>query len=847
MRSDVNLYGKPKITAYLQHADFDETESATDDAATTADSTGSIGGDITEITRFTLTDVDFVQGSLVFRHGTSASGEITIGAAIAGSCNFSLRNDDGKFDEWEWRNSIIDITLDFNGKKAYMGYYYIVSHTTTGNVIKVEALDALKIMDVHMLYEVGIQWPIDAISAINKLVNYGLDTPLTIKGFDNLPNVMLYDPGNDRMTNRDALSYIVQLLGKYVTMRGQSKDSSYVSFDWYDSESRYDAGVTFDHDLQTNAITVTGVNIMADDDDSIIVQRGEDGYRLDISDNPFIVKDNIEVIADLIGAAAIGLGFVPGSFTVEANARIEAGDAIAITTAEMAGINTLATNLTYRPYSVRESITADAPSVEGDLQISIADYVRKVVKSEVKKYADGIGGRGGLSLDQLYKELRPSDWLTLPNAGLNECYILWLIPEHTYQVIGLTAITSDQKVNIEVGTIEAGSFRAMYSGTASKGYYNNAYTSGSLYADDFGNLTSDGFCQVVMRAYVDSGYISRIDTQYQLGPRAYAEQAGCVEIVSGSTKTTVKSKDCLFLMYNNVVKHAFITETYLPSLIVARGCVGSSDMSNLIGCELLDATDKVTLKSCRALEYAGINLDPSGDINLLDTFVGCESITTFQKLELKTDSSITLQSTCASMTNLRSIGDIVAGGRLEAYGTFSSCVKLARVGNIVADDAAKYSSDTRAMFSGCTRLTRTGDISIGKLSRCSRMFELCHSLQASNIKTLTDTGEIAALYSGCASILTITITISGDNVKFGDDCFAGCTSLKRLAINSDGWSGSSINLADSSLLTRENVVNLFTALPTAGGSYTITLNSTAKSRLSETEIAIATDKGYTVV
>ena len=128
---------KPKIRAFIT------------DAANIEDETAS--------GRINITEDDLVSNSLVFNSATSNSGEITVGAAIISGCNFTLLNDSGKFTGYNWTNTVVSIDLIYNDStRVYMGYYYIVSHRESGKTIRVEALDAFKIMDIHQLYEVGI-------------------------------------------------------------------------------------------------------------------------------------------------------------------------------------------------------------------------------------------------------------------------------------------------------------------------------------------------------------------------------------------------------------------------------------------------------------------------------------------------------------------------------------------------------------------------------------------------------------------------------------------------------------------------------------------------------------------
>ena len=371
MRTEKDYAGiKPRISGYLR--------------GITSETTGN---------RIDLSDSDFVYNSLTFRHGTSDSNEITVGAAIIGSCNFTLWNDSGKFDNWDWINSAIEISLIFGSETVYMGSYVIVSHTESGHNIKVEALDWMKVLDEHNLGECGVTWPIDAVALINKIVTTGIQN-MKVSGLDGLEGVSLADPGDNTMTNRDALAYAAQCLGRYAVMRTDEKlATATIYFEWYDPAASYNAGTTFNHQLRTDDVTVTGVIVTASDDETT-EERGGAGYRLNIADNPFISPDNISTIADRINSAVSGLTFRPGNFALSSNPRIEAGDVINIST-DKGTISTLATNVVYKPSQTKESVTADAAAADSDLQIKSKAYINKVIRDQLNNPSSDLGSAIG--------------------------------------------------------------------------------------------------------------------------------------------------------------------------------------------------------------------------------------------------------------------------------------------------------------------------------------------------------------------------------------------------------------------------------------------------------------------
>jgi len=821
-----DLTGKPTITAYITHAELNEGEDVTAE-------------------KINLTEADFVANSLTFREATSNSGEITVGAAIISSFNFSLWNDGGKFNNWNWTNTIIDITITVNGVDAYMGYFYIVSHETVGDIITIEALDPLEIMDTHKLYEVGIQWPIDAVSAITALVNYGFSESITIRGLDNVKNIMLYDPEDDTMTNRDAISYIAQMLGKYVLFRGKSRADSYLYFGWYDvTLAPYNVGVTFDHKLNTEDVTVTGVHVEADDRETT-ADRGSEGYVINITDNPFITKDNIEAVANSVSGAVTGLTFRPGSFTVSTTPKIEAGDSLKITTREETDIIVLATTVTYKPSNVKEAITSDADTGGSDLMVNLEKFIRRVARSEAKKYAGGSGAGGGLSVDAIYKELRPADWLELPQCKVNELYMLWLIPEHTYK--GIT-FESTSGAKVEIGTIENGAFVPMYEGVVGDNV-NTRLFSTTVYADDYNNNTSEGFCQAVVRLTDETGAGIGVSTSYTIGPTmpVSGKCYGCPEIRTGST-VSASSVDMLFITRDNVSESELfpgITD-YEGTVLVARGYRPSSYATSLIACDTLTnvtSGGSGAFKGLTSLECAGYKNTGSGNsLYISNMFENCSNISAFVEMDFGSASYISAEYAFSGCTRLRVFGDMVADS-VDIDKAFMNCTNLRQVGKLIANTGRLSLDNT---FENCSNLIRVGEMS-GQIKYCDYTFNNCKKLKSVKIGNIISE-TVTGLFTNCEMLELIEIGVGAGSLTFDDTCFSGCSQLQRLIFNNVGsWTGCNINLADSYRFPRESFVYMMNSMPATTAGYTITLNSTAYRDLTDEDKAIATDKGYSVI
>ena len=798
-----------------------------------------------------LSNSDFVANSLKFRSASSESNEITVGAAIIGSCNFKLWNDTGKLDGFAWTNATVDVTLKFSDEaktEIYMGKYFIVSHTVSGQTVSVESLDNLKILDEHMLYELNVDWPIDAVDLARQLVLFGTSN-FFIEGLTDVDRgILLYDPGFDTMTNREALSYVAQMLGKYVAVKHNSETDNVADFRWYNTETVHDMGTTFDHQLRTGDITVTGVTVIADDTDDTTEERGDDTYKLIISDNPFIDADNVSTVADRIYAAVNGLTFRPGDFTISSTPALEAGDTVTITTAEEVGIKTIATNVTYCPSSVKMRVTADAEAADGDLQITRATYIRRVIKDSVKKYSGGAGVGGGLDPDSIYKLIRPTDWLEMPRPASNQAYLLYLITSGDTENIGLSFTQSTtSEIKVDTGTIDSGRFVSMTSDiVGAYGLESKAWVK-SIYSATYGNETSDGFCQVMVR--VSGENITRISAQINMGSGLFGAYMSPVELRTNgiqapnwSSGGTLDLADDGIMFMTSDAKDASVrvgAATYIARGFDTVQTRGVSDNEGFA--TSLITTDAVKLyrinsgasgfKNCSNLKYCkatitnddinALGLSGSEIVDMNETFSNCQNLIETEDIDIY-DSTLALYT------------------YVDASSMFYNCSALMKPGALLTGWIlyADY------MFKDCGSLMNfTKDkIKAKQITKCTGMFENCSALRSVSVENIN--AEMTDIFKNCANLQIVNLVLLG-NAKFTDTTFAGCSKLKRLAV-SGTWRGGNINLSDASSMTRSALVTLFDSLPSVTDTATITLHSSAYRRLSDDDIAVATGKGYTV-
>ena len=824
-----------------------------------------------------ISDSDFVYNTLTIRQATSDADEITVGAAIISSCNFTLWNDSGKFSGWDWTNSAIELYLEFGNETVYIGSFVIISHTESGNTIKVEALDWLKVFDSHELGECKMNWPIDAVDAVNTILTTGVKN-MEVSGLDNAEGIMLTDPGDDSMTNRDALSYIAQCLGRFVISKTDDETKKVtLNFGWYDTANAYDAGTTFSHQLRTDSVKVTGVEVTTGDGKTTEKRGTTTGYVAIISDNPFISSKNIVAIADRIAASILGLEFRPGDFALLSNVRIEAGDAITISTREESNIITLATDVTYKPSQIKESVIAHAEEADGDLQIKKAAYVRRVINNELNnpnsdlsKAISGSGGEGGgRTPEEAYADTRPDDWLVMPEPRYdNDIYLLYSAYEGVYSPVLIYAYTSTkaESVKFEIGTSdETGAFVSNISQTvesdSSASSKNSVHTwEYNITEDLLSDVLSDGNRQCIIKISATS--LTRLDVKagspYN-GERYnvdIVEFCGAASLISdldmpGSLLYfTLRGENSLQAISStssssaslSTLRELLVVRELNTSNFAARGL--SSAFSNcyaLISVPKFDATNATDVShmfsNCYNLEYFDGLENVSDGINMYNMFAFCRRLSTFPD-NIGIEHASNVSNMFYNCESLKTIPDLNIDIATSASQMFYQCYNIETVGNI----SMKSCTSSAYMFKSCQNLETIGTIEAGSSIDMSGMFSNCINIKHSPAINFSSATSISSIFDGCSSMRAVEIDGISGSASINAQSFA-CSNLRSITFkNAETWQGGNITLTTSHLDTAA-AVKLFESLPAISTAKYIKLSLSA---LTDEQKAIATDKGWTV-
>lgn len=344
-------------------------------------------------TQLPLTMNDFMAYSI--DEATSSAGKFEVGTAVIKEYTATLNNLDGKFDKYDFEGAnivaVVGLRLeDGTWEKLNKGTYRVVSAKTSEITINIKAYDSMLFFDVPYSTST-LAYP----ATINQIVaeacqKCGMTYDASTVEMGNY--LIKEKPDAESLTFRDIISYCAQIMGCYARIDHLDK----LSFGWYAFESyekMYDGGI-FDRDnpystgndldggnfinylsgdsldggtfedmgkyhhfynlssqtIHTDDITITGIVVSAkgkSSEDTESFMMGNEGYALEISDNPLIQIGAVMTVAQHLGEKLIGNTFRSLSITCRSDPSIEAGDAAMITDHKDRSYQTVITNTTF--------------------------------------------------------------------------------------------------------------------------------------------------------------------------------------------------------------------------------------------------------------------------------------------------------------------------------------------------------------------------------------------------------------------------------------------------------------------------------------------------------------------
>lgn len=189
---------------------------------------------------------------------------------------------------------------------------------------------------------------------------------------------------------------------------------------------------------------------------------------------------------------------------------------------------------------------------------------------------------------------------------------------------------------------------------------------------------------------------------------------------------------------------------------------------------------------------------------------------------------------------------------LNASSLFQDCKKIETIDLSLLN--ITLISSVSGMFSGCTSLKSIlwGNIKVHSGS-FSNMFFACKSLTSIDTSFLDPEynaiANINSMFNQCNLLETVDLSnLKTSIMNSAANAFLGCKSLTNVVFEDNCFSNDGLTKLDlsDSPLTHDCAVDIFNKLATRTNSPTLKLSATTKGYLTESEMAIATGKGWVI-
>ena len=364
-----------------------------------------------------ISDSELWANGFEINDSTSSNGTFTIGALIAGKLKIKLNNiyeDYSKYD-FDKASVMAYVSKSFSDgttEKLKIGEYRVSETSYDGSLITLTCLD--NINNFNREYDSNLSYPTTAYEVVRDAC-IKCDVPFTMARFDNSDYVINEIPSdNQKLTYGQVIAYILQLSGLW----GKCGHDGELLIGWYDMsqfDSRgYDGGTfsttttpysdgdsadggTFtearnyhniytqkDLNVATDDVVITGVKVTVtskeDKTKDANALAGKEGYVVSISDNPFILADKAQSVANYIFKKIGGMRFRPLDATLLSNPLIESGDVALVTDRKQ---NTYSCFISNRTFTVGSGtkISCDAENASRNSADKFSNETKAIVQA----------------------------------------------------------------------------------------------------------------------------------------------------------------------------------------------------------------------------------------------------------------------------------------------------------------------------------------------------------------------------------------------------------------------------------------------------------------------------------
>lgn len=378
-----------------------------------------------------ISDSELWANGFEVNDSTSSNGTFTIGALIAGKLKIKLNNIYEDYSKYDFDKAIVTAYVsksfsDGTTEKLKIGEYRVSETSYDGSLITLTCLD--NINNFNREYDSNLSYPTTAYEVVRDAC-IKCDVPFTMARFDNSDYVINEIPSdNQKLTYGQVIAYILQLSGLW----GKCGHDGELLIEWYDmsqfGSQNYDGGTfstkttpysdgdtlnggnftdyssgdsadggTFtesrnyhniytqkDLNVATDDVVITGVKVIVtskeDKAKDVNALAGKEGYVVSISDNPFILADKAQTVANYIFKKIGGMRFRPLDATLLSNPLIESGDVALVTDRKQ---NTYSCFISNRTFTVGSGtkISCDAENASRNSADKFSNETKAIVQA----------------------------------------------------------------------------------------------------------------------------------------------------------------------------------------------------------------------------------------------------------------------------------------------------------------------------------------------------------------------------------------------------------------------------------------------------------------------------------
>lgn len=378
-----------------------------------------------------ISDSELWANGFEVNDSTSSNGTFTIGALIAGKLKIKLNNIYEDYSKYDFDKASVTAYVsksfsDGTTEKLKIGEYRVSETSYDGSLITLTCLD--NINNFNREYDSNLSYPTTAYEVVRDAC-IKCDVPFTMARFDNSDYVINEIPSdNQKLTYGQVIAYILQLSGLW----GKCGHDGELLIEWYDmsqfGSQNYNGGTfstkttpysdgdalnggnftdyssgdtadggTFtearnyhniytqkDLNVATDDVVITGVKVTVTSKENkakdVNALAGKEGYVVSISDNPFVLADKAQAVANYIFKKIGGMRFRPLDATLLSNPLIESGDVALVTDRKQ---NTYSCFISNRTFTVGSGtkISCDAENASRNSADKFSNETKAIVQA----------------------------------------------------------------------------------------------------------------------------------------------------------------------------------------------------------------------------------------------------------------------------------------------------------------------------------------------------------------------------------------------------------------------------------------------------------------------------------